>query len=148
PSHRGRMAKYAVRWGSLCAGGRISFALHTKLLRSGIIALLHRILVCWRCPVDCGHERLDAARSAGQVPLRGQMPGLARGRPLAEWGALSPLLQRARSPAVHSSHAVCAMKRAPRNAIYRLDHFRHAMNPGKKARVRALLRVWREVAVL
>ena len=40
------------------------------------------------------------------------------------------------------------MKRAPRNAIYRLDHFRHAMNPGKEARVRALLRVWREVAVL
>src|SRR5690606_9890368 len=35
----------------------------------GIIALLHSILVCWRCPVDCGHERLDAARSAGQVPL-------------------------------------------------------------------------------
>src|SRR5690606_6331981 len=43
---------------------------------------------------------------------------------------------------------VRAMKRAPRNAIYRLDHFRHAMNPGKEARVRAFLRVWREVAVL
>src|SRR5690606_37644090 len=40
------------------------------------------------------------------------------------------------------------IKRAPRNAIYRLDHFRHAMNPGKEARIRALLRVWREVAVL
>lgn len=40
------------------------------------------------------------------------------------------------------------MKRVPRNVIYRLDHFRHAMNPGKEARVRALLRVWREVAVL
>src|SRR5690606_30287077 len=43
---------------------------------------------------------------------------------------------------------VRAMKRAPRNAIYRLDHFRHAMNPRKEARVRALLRAWREVAVL
>src|SRR5690606_2202487 len=43
---------------------------------------------------------------------------------------------------------VRAMKRAPRHAIYRLDRFRHAMNPGKEARVRALLRVWREVAVL
>lgn len=40
------------------------------------------------------------------------------------------------------------MKRAPRNAIYRLDHFRHAMNPGKEARIRSLLRVWRKVAVL
>src|SRR5690606_17094277 len=40
------------------------------------------------------------------------------------------------------------MKRAPRNAIYRLDHFRHAMNPGKEARVRALLRAWREAADL
>src|SRR5690606_23079186 len=43
---------------------------------------------------------------------------------------------------------VRAMKRAPRNAIYRLDRFRHAMNPGKEARVRALLRVWREAADL
>jgi len=34
------------------------------------------------------------------------MPGLARGRPLAEWGALSPLLQRSRSPAVHTPESV------------------------------------------
>src|SRR5690606_18578278 len=84
----------------------------------------------------------------GQVPLRGGVTGLARGRPLAGRSALPPVLQRARSLAVHPSHAVCAMKRASRNAIYRLDHFRHAMNPGKEARVRALLRVWREAAVL
>src|SRR5690606_12074525 len=31
---------------------------------------------------------------------------LARGRPLAEWGALSPRLQRARSPAVHTPESV------------------------------------------
>src|SRR5690606_33329921 len=43
---------------------------------------------------------------------------------------------------------VRAMKRAPRHAIYRLDHFRHAMNPGQEARIRSLLRVWRKVAVL
>src|SRR5690606_25534009 len=36
----------------------------------------------------------------------------------------------------------------PRNAIYRLDQFQHAMNPGKEARIRSLLRVWRKVAVL
>src|SRR5690606_34560012 len=36
---------------------------------SEITALPHRILVCWRCPVDGNHARLDAARSAGQVPL-------------------------------------------------------------------------------
>src|SRR5690606_19001551 len=40
-----------------------------RLSHHRIIALPHRILVCWRCPVDCGHERLDTARSAGQVPL-------------------------------------------------------------------------------
>src|SRR5690606_13793526 len=59
---------------------------------TGIIALLYPFLVCWRCPVDYDHERLDATGFAGQVPLRGRVPGLARGRPLAEWGALSPLL--------------------------------------------------------
>lgn len=40
------------------------------------------------------------------------------------------------------------MKRAPKGAVYRLDPHRHAMNRGKEARVRALLRTWRRVATL
>lgn len=39
------------------------------------------------------------------------------------------------------------MKRSKKDSVYRLDPLRHAMNAGKEAKVRALLRVWRQVAV-